>query len=212
MQIDDLVKFVRIETPGILDEIIVQAIAAAAMDFCTKTRVWDEFSSPVALVDGQSQYAMAAPADARVLSIGDVWAADRELTPITMAALVNVLPNWQTAQGSQPQTFNAARDWNAITLFPMPMGAQGAGLTFRAQYAPRITSTTLPDVLADRFHDALIAGAKSRLMAQVNVGWSNPQMAIHHGGIYDQAVAQARIDQILERVPSSIRVRPVRFG
>ena len=199
MQIDDLVSFVRIETPGILDEIVVQAIAAAAGDFCTKTRVWDEILAPFALVDGQNQYPMVAPADSRVLSIGDVWAASRELTPATMGELTLVLPNWQTAQSSQPIYYNAARDWSAITVYPMPQGAQGATLTFRAHYAPKVTATTLPDFLADRFHDALMAGAKHRLMAQVNVPWSNPQMAAYHNGVYDLAVASARIDQLHER-------------
>lgn len=212
MQIDDLVSFVRIETPGILDEIVVQAIAAAAKDFCTKTRVWDEIQTPIALVDEQSQYAMVAPADAMVISIGDVWAADRELTKVTMGDLVRVLPNWQTAQGSRPQYYNAARDWSAITVYPIPHGAQGAGLTFRAHYAPKVTSTTLPDFLAERFHEALMAGAKHRLMSQANVPWSNPQMGAYHSGVYDQAVADARIDQLHERVPTSLRVQPVRFG
>lgn len=212
MKIDDLLHYVRLELPAVMDVIVSQAIAATASDFCTRTRVWDEIQDPVALVDGVSQYDMDAPSCARVLTLANVWAAERELVPVTMATLVQLLPNWQTAQGSQPQYYNAARDLKAITVYPIPTGALGARLTFRAQYAPKVTATVLPDFLAEDYHDALLSGAKARLMVQSNVLWSNPAMAAYHAQIYERAVAQARIDQLHEQVPSSLYVAPVRFG
>lgn len=212
MQIDDLVHYVRLELPGVMDVIIVQAMAATAMDFCEHTRVWDEIQDPVALMDGVSQYDMEGPTGARVLTIANVWAADRELVAVTMAELVRHLPNWQTAQGSQPVYYNAARDLKAITVYPTPMGANKALLTLKAQYAPKRTATTLPDFLGDDHHDALVAGTKARLMVQVNVPWSNPAAGLMHQQFYDQAVSQARINQLHEQVPATIRVRPVRFG
>jgi hypothetical protein len=211
MKIDDLVQYVRLETPGVMDLIIVQAVAATAMDFCDRTKVWDEIQDPIPLFDGINEYDMEAPKDARVLTIGNVWVADGELTPITMPALAQVMPNWQSATASKPIYYNAARDWKAITVFPTPLGAQGARLTFRAQYAPLRTSTTLPDFLAERFHDALVSGTKSRLMMQVNVPWSNLPMGAYHLGIYEQAVTAARIEQLHARVPSAIRVRSRSF-
>lgn len=212
MNIDDLVSFVRLETPGILDVIIVQAIAATAMDFCIRTKVWDEIQDPISLIDRQSQYDLDAPTDAQVCGVTDVWAADRELTPITMGALSRVLPNWQSAQNSQPQYYNTARDLDALTVYPIPLGAAGMLLTFRAYYAPRITSTTLPNFLAARYHDALISGAKARLMVQVEVPWSNPKMAIFHQGIYDAALFQAVANKFHDGVTGSVRSKPVRFG
>ena len=212
MKIDDIVHHARLELPDVLDAIIVQAIAAAASDFCTRTRVWDEIQDPFGLVDGVNQYDMEAPLGARVLSIANVWANARELVPVTMAKLVYVLPNWQTAQSAQPVYFNAARDWSTLTVYPIPMQAQQAPLTFRAQYAPTRVSTTLPDFLVDRFFDALMDGAKARLMLQSNVPWSNPAMAAVHQQAYEAAVAQAHIDQLHERVPAALTIQPVRFG
>lgn len=212
MQIDDLVHYVRLELPGVMDVIIVQAMAATAMDFCERTRVWQEIQDPVPLIDGVNQYDMEGPTGARVLTIANVWAADRELVAVTMADLVRVLPNWQTAQSSQPQYYNAARDLKAITVYPIPMGAQKAQLTLKAQYAPKRTATVLPDFLGDNHHDALVDGTQARLMLQVNVPWSNPAAGMMHQQAYEQAVAKAHIDQLHEQVPASLRVRPMRFG
>lgn len=212
MLIDDLCKFARLELPGIMDEIIVQAIAQTANDFCTQTSVWDEIQDPIPLFDGNPQYDLSGPTDAFILTLKNVWAADRELEAKTMNEISALIPNWQSAQSSQPQYFNAARDYESIIVFPTPMSANRAKLTFRAIYAPKRTATSLPDFLVDNFFDALMAGAKFRLMAMGNVGWANPQLAVANKQFYDNAVVQARIDQIHDRVPGSIRVRPVRFG
>ena len=210
--IADIVHYVRLETPGVMDEIIVQTMAAVAMDFCTRTSVWDEIQDPVALIDGLSDYDMEPPSrQARVLTISQVWVSGQTLESITMTQLPNVLPNWQSATAPLPRYYNAARDWKAITVFPTPRDAERALMTFRAQYAPTRTATTLPDFLLERYLDALVSGTKARLMTQVNVPWSNPANGMYQAGLYEQAVTNARIDQLHERTPGVLRVAPRKF-
>lgn len=212
MKVDDLLFYVRVELPGVLDSIITQAFVATAADFCTRTLVWDEIQDPVALVDGVSEYDMEAPGGARCLTIAKVWLAADELTAITLVDLARILPTWQSATAPLPIYYNAAKDWSAITVYPKPLDAAGALLTFRAQYAPKLGTTTLPDFLVSRFLDALCSGVKARLMLQVNVPWSNPVAGTYHKGLYETAVVEARIAQMHDRVPSVLRVAPRRFG
>lgn len=213
MKIDDLVKFARLEMPGILDAIIVQAIAMTAYDFCVKTKLWDEIQDPVALVDDQAQYDMDAPnSDAMVVTILNIWATDRELISKTMGEIATVLPMWQSAKSNQPQYFNAARDWKSITVYPTPTGSNGALLTFRVICAPKITATTLPDFLGERYFDAMLFGAKARLFGQAGVAWENQALSKKNANLYDSAVVDAQIHQFHDRVPGSVRVKPVRFG
>lgn len=211
MQIADLVPFVRIELPGVLDSVIVQAIAQAASEFCFITRTWDEIQDPITLVDGQGQYDIDFPPDARAIGVGDVWAADRELESITMGLLALKLPTWQTSQSNQPIYYNASRDWKQISVYPIPMNALSAQLTFRVHYAPTINSTTLPDFLAERYFDVLASGAKARLMRMQNVNWTNMAAAAMHQKVFDDAVVSGQIDQFHDRVPGSVRVKPRRF-
>lgn len=213
MNIDDLAHLARVELPAVMDSIIVQAIAATAADLCARARVWDELQDPVPLVDGVSSYDCDAPSsDARVLAVLSVWTASAELVPITLARLAHVMPDWQTASGSLPLFFNVAREQGSITVYPRPANAQGALITLQARYAPKRTATTLPAFLADRYEDALLHGAKARLMLQVNVPWSHPAAGQMHQQAYEDALAQATVDQLHEQVTSTLRVRPVRFG
>lgn len=212
MQIDDIVHYVRLELPAVVDVLIVQTLAAVAMDFCERTRLWDEIQDPTALLDGTSQYDVDVPRGARLLGVSDVWAAGYPLTPITMDALGRVLPAWQSAQSSQPVYYNAARDRAALSVFPTPLGALRAPLTVRAQFAPLRNATALPDFLAERHLDALVAGAKARLMTQINLPWSSPQTGLYHQQAYDSAVISARIQQIHDRTAGPLRVASRRFG
>ena len=154
----------------------------------------------------------APSSDARVLAVLSVWTASAELVPITLARLAHVMPDWQTASGSLPLFFNVAREQGSITVYPRPANAQGALITLQARYAPKRTATTLPAFLADRYEDALLHGAKARLMLQVNVPWSHPAAGQMHQQAYEDALAQATVDQLHEQVTSTLRVRPVRFG
>ncbi|CDS48914.1 hypothetical protein [Polaromonas sp. CG9_12] len=212
MNIDDLVHLARIELPGVMDAIVVQAIAATAGDFCTRAQVWDELQDPVALVDGVGSYDVDAPSDARVLAVLGAWTPSNELVPVTLARLAYLMPDWQTRQGSVPLYFNAARELGSITVYPRPANALGTLLTLKVRYAPKRTATTLPDFLADKYEDALLHGAKARLMGQVNVPWSAPSVGLIHSQAYEAALAQATVDQLHEYVQSTLRVRPPRFG
>lgn len=211
MKVDDLLQHIRLELPGVMDLIISQAIVNTAMDFCTRTLVWDEVQDPILLVDNISQYDMDAPSGARVLTIGKVWMATHELRAITLHELPQYLPAWQSATDPVPRFYNAAHDWRAITVYPTPLGANGALLTLRAQYAPKVTATTLPDFLPERFLDALLSGARARLMSQAGVPWENQPLAAYHKGLYEGAIVDARITQIHDRVPSGLTVQPRRF-
>lgn len=212
MKVDDLLNHIRLELPGVMDLIISQAIVNTAMDFCTRTLVWDEIQNSVKLIDGRSQYDMEAYGDARVLTIAQVWVGQSELRPITLRELPGYLANWQTAEAPVPSFYNAARDWKAITVYPTPRDVNGARLTMRAQYAPKVTATTLPDFLAERYLDALLSGARARLMSQAGVPWENQPLAGHHRQLYESALLDARITQLHDRVPSTLTVQPRRFG
>lgn len=212
MQIADIVHYVRLEVPGSMDLIIVQAMAATAMDFCTRTQVWNEIQPPIPLRDSVSQYDIDAPTGARAIGVTDVWQGSYTLTPITQTALSAALPEWQNATAARPQFYNVAQDHTLITVYPRPLLAGRAPITLRVRYTPLRTALVLPDFLIDEHLDALNDGCKARLFAQANVPWSNPAAVPALKEAYELALINARIKELHGNVPSSLRVQPRRFG
>jgi hypothetical protein len=108
-----------------------------------------------------------------------------------------------------PRGYHAAHERGSITLYPTP--GQNGTLVTRAVLAPKRTATTLPEFLMSRYMDALISGAKSRLLLMPGVGWSNPQLAVYHENVFNTGVSTARDDALTDGAGGSVFVRPRSF-
>lgn len=211
MKIEALFPYILPDVPGAPDITVKQALLNSAIEFCVQTHAWNEICDPVALVDGERDYDIDVPNGARVVTLKNVWAANRELIPVTMAQLQDKMPNWQDATGSQPAYFNIPGETSTVRVYPIPQLANSALLTFRAVYAPLLSAALLPDSLINRYLEPIISGAKHRLMLAPGKGWSNPPLAEFHRAQFDDGMVKAKIDVIHEKAQGSIKVRPVRF-
>lgn len=212
MNTADLLPYLLAEVPGVPDVTAKQALTMAAIEFCRETQAWSELQDPIAVIDKIHTYDLEPVTGASIVTVKQVWAADRELVPVTLAKLVEVMPNWQTAQGSDPVYYNGAADWSSIRIFPTPINANRQKLTLRVAYQPSLTATTLPDFLVNVYLEAILSGAKARLMLMPQKAWTNPELGGYHKGLFDAAIVQSRIDDMHERHPGTITVRPRRFG
>lgn len=208
----DLLPYILPEVPGAPDALVKQAIMRAANDFCTETGVWSEIQDPTPVVDNVNEYDLDAPSGAQVITIKSIWMVNRELVPVTMERLQELIPNWQESKGSDPAYYNCAQDYSTVRIYPIPLGANGAKMTIRAIYAPNQFGTTLPAFLVDKYLDEIMAGAKSRLMIMPNKSWSQPQLAMVNATVFNEGVVKAKVFQAHDKVAGSVRVRPVRYG
>lgn len=212
MNVSDLIHFISPEVPGCPDVLIKQAIVQTAIEFCTETLAWQEIQDPIIMIDRANELDVEVPRDARIVTVKDIWASNRRLRPVTMEQLFERIPNWQTAESSEPAYYNASADWQTIKIFPSPLDAKRAKLTMRVAYAPTLTATTLPDEIVTKHLDGITGGTKGRLMIMPGKTWSNPQA----GGIYllqfaDQML-KAKINILHDRVQGSLSVRPHPFA
>jgi hypothetical protein len=82
----------------------------------------------------------------------------------------------------------------------------------RAAYVPTLKATTLPDFLGTQHMDTISSGTKAHLMMMPAVGWSNPQLGAYYQQRFEQGLLDARIEELHDRVPGSLTVRPRAFG
>lgn len=203
--------FVATEVIGCPDPTINQALLLTAIEFCRETKAWTEAQDPLPLVDGVSEYEMDTPIGALVQTVRDVWIGSRRLQPVAMVELQSVMPDWRTAQGSEPSHYNLAGELPLLKVYPTP-ASPSQSMVVRASYVPKMAATTLPDFLGNRHLEAIASGAKSRLLAMPGVAWANPELAMYHRAHFDKAILSTRIEEAHDRVPGTIRVQPRSFG
>ena len=212
MTLEEFYPYILAEVPGCPDPLININLVASAIEFCTKSLAWSETTAAIPLVDAQPDYVITAPANARALMPRDVWVDGSRMAPKTVDELAQVLPNWLTATGSTRAFYNAAIPRGAIRVYPTPANVTTQALTIRAAFIPTPEAQTLPDFLGQYHMEAIASGAKARLLNMPNVQWSNIALGVYHRQIFDNAIVDARIVELHDRMQGSMTVAPRRFG
>lgn len=195
------------EVMGCPSVVIESAVLRAAIEFCEKSTAWREPLDPITLQDGVAEYALPIPADARLVVIREREARlnGQILNPVTNPALLST-----TATGV-PSHY-AQRGHDSVILYPIPSSADGMTLTLFAVLAPKLSATTLPDILADRYYEAISEGAKGILKRMPNQPWSDAARAADHYRLFQTKTAEARIEFEHGLVAGSLTVKPRPFG
>jgi len=212
MNTDDFLPYVLPEVIGAPDPLVKQHIVSASAEFCSKTLAWTDAQDPIPLVDGEPEYEIDCPSGAYALTVRDVTIGGTRLVPVTVDQLPQVLPNWQTAQGSEPSYYNASGTRGSIRVYPTPANTTGQSMTVRAAFVPVSGASTLPDFLGQQHMEVIASGAKARLLMMPGVAWSNPVLAAYHKTLFDAGIVDARIAEQHDRVPGSLRAKYRAFG
>jgi len=212
MNLDDFLPHLLPDLPGCPHSIVKQQLLFAVIVFCQETHAWNEIQDPILVRERVNEIDVDTPTGARIVAVKDVWASNRKLRPVTMPQLFELIPNWQTAEGSEATYYNASTDYRTIRIFPIPIDVNGNTLTMRVAYAPKMDATSIPDELAIKYWDALIGGAKARLMVIPGKAWTNSQMSAYNRNVFDGGVLKAKISALHDRVEGSLSVRPHPFA
>lgn len=211
MQIADFYQYVSPELPGCPDETLRRAIVQSVQTLCRKAHIWRELQDPIQLVDGVREYEPDVPAGARIVNIEEVFCGSSHLEAVTLGAIKWKMPDWQTAEGSEPVYYMGANDWGVINVYPLPKDP-AAELTLRAEFEPLMGATVLPDFILQRYQEVIEMGVKARCMIMPKVTWSDPATGEYWRARFDSAASDAAIKMLHERNSGSIRVQPRRFG
>lgn len=214
MQAQDLLPHVMVDVPGCPLPIAQMALMRAAITLCSETDAWQEVQDPIQLIDGETSYQVDAPSGAELRRVLSVWTPSGELKAIPSGQVSDILPNWQSATGSEPMFYVGVQGSPEIHIYPRPynMAAGGVAITVKASYKPKLSSTTLPDSLVSENFEALLAGTKANLMITPGRAWSNPQLAGFYKTEFENAIVDVRIKAMHDGVQGSITARPRRFG
>lgn len=211
MQLADFYPYVSPDLPGCPDETLRRAIVQSVQVLCKKAHIWRELQDPIRLIEGVREYEPEVPAGARIVNIEEVFCGSSPLEAVTLGALKWKMPDWQTAEGSEPVYYMGANDWGVINVYPLPKDPT-AELTLRAEFEPLMGATVLPDFILQRYQEAIEMGVKARCMIMPKVTWSDPATGEYWRARFDSEVSDATIKMLHERNSGSIQVQPRQFG
>jgi hypothetical protein len=166
---------------------VVNAIRNTAIDFCTRTNVWQETQDTESATAIGLPLDLSAPVGAMVVLVLACKIDGQLIPPVTIDYLDDRHPNWEVATGTPSNYFqpNTAQ----LGLYPKPVAA--VNVTLRVAYAPTRASTGIDSAIYENNLTTIAAGALASLLVMPGVAWSNPELALYYAAIYAAGTTEA---------------------
>lgn len=210
-ELDNLLRFCIPELPGAPDSIIINALNDATTRLCRESACWNTWVD-VTLVSGQSDYLLTSPeTNSRAFVVRKALFNGREFRPTPEDQLAMINPSMFDQQGT-PTTY-----WmsgvNSISVLPVPSDTDvGRVIKMRVSWTPTSKASTFDSELMERYMDAILYGAKAKLMRQPGQTWSNEKLSAYYEMQATIEVGKARIDQMQDMTVGSLKTSPRAFG
>lgn len=152
--------------PGCLNDVAVDAIRDAAIDFCEQTQAWTYSHPDINMVANTASYTLSPLAGTKVHVLHWVWYRPngRILWPKGQDRLARIYRDWRNATATEPTYITSLDlDANTFQLVPKPTTSQTNGLGPLLCLKPLRTATGMDSKLVDEYLEQLVEGALARL-------------------------------------------------
>lgn len=172
------------------DQAII-AIRNACIDFCRETLLFQQDLDPITVQTGVNTYEIDVPNGYVLGQVLGVYYMTRRLERKSQMELERAFTrNWQSLEGT-PQAYTQFNQ-DEITLVLCPAETHANALTGRFSYLPSRTSTTVDNVLYERYLEDIVAGALSHLMATPNQPYTDTAASAFYASKFRTAKQNTR--------------------
>lgn len=207
--IEDFLPFVLPFARGASEPAAVREIRSAAIEFCRRTKVWQEMLEPLDITATIQEVELIAPEDSEIERIESVFYHSTPLAPCAEDQLLPTFGITPTSTGA-PLAYLQRIDQSYLVLAPIPRISESDALYVRASLIPSQTAAELPDALFKRYADEIAHGALGRLH-QYHEKWANGQLAADKLGLFNAAIGWVSTRVAKSNVRSKRRVTPQYF-
>jgi hypothetical protein len=172
-----------IHVKGCASPLANQALRDSAIDFFEQSFAWRAWLPEITVVDAQRDYAMVPATGSRVIRLDKATRNGRDFEIDGF--------NWAESDPSLYEQESAgvtSEDRVNITL--LRNCTAGDKIQIKAALAPTRDATGIPDHLAAKYEDAILAGARYRLRMLPDLAFSNAQL-----GVLDLTEFNGRVDR-----------------
>ena len=204
---------------GAPEQMVINAIRNACIDFCERSWIWIYDLDPFAIAANIQDYTLDAstiPTQSAIAEVLYGYYNGKPIGPIPRDMLEGEFPNWRTETGTTPKRFFAKDAGTTVSLIPIPnsnISAGGGspivpnGATFTVALKPTRASTGLPTWIYEKYLEDIAQGATYRMYAMPKKDWTNANLAGTHKALFEDAAANARQDSSKSFTRGNIRNR-----
>ena len=194
---------------GCSDPVAIAAIRSAAIDFCTKSEVYQQELDPVTTVAKIYEYDLEPPKHTVVHKI--LWLINdgEKLEPVSTGLLEQRLPAWRDKANAGIPKYFVQQGQDVFFLAPMPAATKVESVILRAVLKPEVAALELDDEIINNYKDAIVNGALFRLLRTPAKVWTDYSAAQIYASLYAEGVKEAEASARASNTPIA---RSVKYG
>lgn len=186
---------------------IVRSLRNAAVELGTRASCMRYTMDPQTVFTGMPSVELNTPCDMVVSRIENLSFDGTRLSPTSVTMLDADVKGWRSQTGAPTSYIRSQNSLDAVVLYPVP--AVAGVLTGEVAVVPARGSAEMPEVYLDKFQNALIDGALSRLLSVPSAPWYNRSAAAYHARRFEGALDDARRVADGDDTP---KLRKVKYG
>lgn len=179
------------DVPGCSDPTAERALRNSAIELCERGLIWSVDHEAVPVVAAVAAYDFEPEPETLVISIRQGSLNGAPITAKSPLELASIYPNWQTRTGTPLYVTQSGP--RVYRLVPIPVAADAIGFIATVYVKPTRDATGLEDYLYEEWLEAIVSGAKARLMMTPNERYTNERMGAAHARMFAMAIASASI-------------------
>lgn len=203
------------DVPGVPQNVALNAIRNACIEFCERTCCWVVDATPMNSVGAQAAYSFVPPTDTEVAQIIQAWHNGNEIYWRTAAQLNAELSEYGSDTGTPwvdqtgiPQYFTIERP-DQFILVPFPETGVTNGIEMKYALKPTRTAAGMEAWIVSKYREELASGAKYKLFSMMKKPWSDVQLAAYHKSVFDLAICGAAAQSSHTKPPMYTSISPI---
>lgn len=181
---------IMLSVPGCADIVACHELKRAAQEFFRLSRAWRVSIDPIALDVGEASYPLEP--DSNQLSVVRIEFAAIGDNELPQESIVSVARKHGARWREQTGTPDSIIQMQAGIIVVSPTPATVLDLNLIVSVAPSDSATGVDDDMASFHMDALITGAKSRLLSIPGQPWTNADLATAMRVMFLDKIVSAR--------------------
>jgi hypothetical protein len=202
----------RAEIPELPSFVADRYLIRAAREFLEESRAWRVNADLSTTADTATVSLVSVlPANTELVDIISVkdTLGSTPVTPTTFAKLDKERADWRE-ETDLSAMYYVLESNNRLRFVPTPANTITAKYHVRFAVKPTLAATSLDDVVANKYDEAIISGALSRLFGQARKPWSDDRREAKHFARFQLAKSAARTEAA-EEFQTGV-ARKVKYG
>lgn len=205
----EMLHLVRPNAPTAPEDLMVNALRQAAIQFCDETHYWLYDHDPITTLADIATYDLDAPCDGIVCRVVQAHFESRLMKPVSLDQIAQIYgTRWEAATGDP--MYYLQDNYRELIVVPCPTERTANAIRLRLAVKPSQASEDIDTDVYDQWGEVLAHGALARIYGVPGQMYSDEGQSAKYWAMFTHGVGRGKIERNRSLTRNRPKARPGR--